>query len=76
MLTNNDWLRRQSLCREVSPLHERFHVAMIQNSLLVPASPSTKIVNRLPGDGELQYRIKNAAEEHERIALESELRAF
>jgi hypothetical protein len=26
-------------------------------------------------DGELQYRIKSAAEEHERVALESELGA-
>ena len=27
-------------------------------------------------DGELQYRIKSAAEDHERIALENELRAL
>jgi CheY-like chemotaxis protein len=35
------------------------------------------ILKQLPErDGELQYRIKSAVEEHERIALESELRAF
>ena len=37
----------------------------------------TKILKQLPErEGELQYRIKNAAEEHQRIAFESELRAF
>jgi hypothetical protein len=36
-----------------------------------------KNIEQLPErEGELQYRIKNAAEEHERIAFESELRAF
>ena len=34
------------------------------------------ILKQLPErDGELQYRIKSAAEEHERVALESELGA-
>jgi hypothetical protein len=33
-----------------------------------------KIVKQLPErDGELQYRIKSAAEDHERVAGESEL---
>jgi len=36
-----------------------------------------KVTKLLPErDGELQYRIKSAVEEHERIALESELGAF
>ena len=36
-----------------------------------------KITRLLPEcEGELQYRIKNAAEEHERVASESELYAF
>jgi hypothetical protein len=40
----------------------------------VPIGPY-QVTQRLPErDGELQYRIKNPAEGHERVAKESELR--
>ena len=36
-----------------------------------------EILKHLPErDGELQYQIKSAVEEHERVALQSELGAF
>jgi hypothetical protein len=42
-----------------------------------PLAVPTKILKQLPEqDGELQYRTKSSVEEHERIALESELGAF
>ena len=44
--------------------------------LRVPWFGAYEIRKQLPErDGELQYRIKSAAEEHERVALESELGA-
>jgi integration host factor subunit alpha len=48
-----------------------------KGSPISTARGAYEILEQLPErDGELQYRIKNAAEQHERIALESELRAF
>ena len=32
-----------------------------------------QVIKRLPGNGEPEYRIKNANEPHERVARESEL---
>jgi hypothetical protein len=39
------------------------------------AAGSYEVVRQLPfsSDGELQYRIKNAAEDYERVAKESDL---
>jgi hypothetical protein len=44
---------------------------------MTAARGAYEILKQLPErDGELQYRIKSAAEQHERIALESELAAL
>jgi hypothetical protein len=52
-------------------------VAQVGSPNTGPLVVLTKILKQLPErEGELQYRIKNAAEEHQRIAFESELRAF
>ena len=48
-----------------------------KGSPISAARDACEILRQLPErDGELQYRIKSAVEEHERIALESELGAF
>jgi hypothetical protein len=70
----------------VSPhnrMGHKFHVGQLvefrpkKGSPISPARGAYEILKQLPErDGELQYRIKSAAEEHERIALESELRAL
>ena len=58
----------------------KFHVGQLvefrpnKRSAISSARGAYEILKQLPErDGELQYRIKSAAEEHERIALESEL---
>ena len=60
----------------------KFHVGQLvefrpkQGSPISSARGAYEIRKQLPErDGELQYRIKSAAEEHERVALESELGA-
>jgi len=67
----------------VSPRHRmshKFHIGQIvefrpkKGSPISAARGAYEILKQLPEqDGELQYRIKSAREEHERIALESEL---
>ena len=48
-----------------------------ERSPLSVAGGACEILKQLPErDGELQYRIKSPAEEHELIAFESELRAM
>jgi hypothetical protein len=61
----------------------KFHVGQLvefrpqKGSPISPARGAYEILKQLPErDGELQYHIKNAAEQHERIALESELSAY
>jgi len=45
-----------------------------KGSPMPPARGAYEILKQLPErDGELQYRIKSAVEEHERVAAESEL---
>ncbi len=48
-----------------------------KGSAISPARGAYEILKQLPErDGEVQYRIKSAYEEHERIASESELRSL
>ena len=58
----------------------KFHVGQLvefgpkKRSPISSARGAYEILKQLPEqDGELQYRIKSAVKEHERIALESEL---
>jgi hypothetical protein len=71
---------------DVSP-HNRvvhkFHIGQLvefrpkKGSPVSSARGAYKILKQLPErDGELQYRIKSAVEEHERVALESEIDAL
>ena len=64
-------------------MSHKFHIGQIvefrpkKGSPISAARGAYEILKQLPEqDGELQYRIKSAREEHERIALESELGAF
>jgi len=64
-------------------MSHKFHVGQLvefrpkKGSPISAARGTYEIPRRMPErDGELQYRIKSAVEEHERIALESELGAF
>ena len=64
-------------------MSHKFHIGQIvefrpkKGSPISAARGAYEILKQLPEqDGELQYRIKSAREEHERIALESELEAF
>jgi hypothetical protein len=71
---------------DVSPhsrMSHKFHIGQLvefhpkKGAPISAARGAYEILKQLPErDGELQYRIKNAAEQHERIALASELRAF
>jgi hypothetical protein len=61
----------------------KFHIGQLvelrpkKGSPISAARGAYKILKQLPErDGESQYRIKSAAEEYERIALESELGAL
>jgi len=61
-------------------MSHKFHIGQIvefrpkKGSPISAARGAYEILKQLPEqDGELQYRIKSAREEHERIALESEL---
>jgi hypothetical protein len=70
----------------VSPrnrMRHRFHIGQLVDFHPKKASPISAargayeiLKQMLERDGELQYCIKNTAEQHERIALESELRAY
>jgi hypothetical protein len=70
----------------VSPhnrMGHKFHIGQLvefrpeKGARVSSARGAYEILKPLPErDGELQYRIKSAVEEHERIALESELTAF
>ena len=69
---------------DVSP-HNRvvhkFHIGQLvefrpkKGSPVSSARGAYEILKQLP-ESELQYRIKSAVEEHERVALQSELGAF
>jgi hypothetical protein len=71
---------------DVSPhngMSHKFHIGQLvefrprKGSPISAARGAYEILKQLPErDGELQYRIKNAAEEDERVALESELGSF
>ena len=61
----------------------KFHIGQLvafrpkKGSPISAARGAYEILKQLPErDGELQYRIKSAAEEHERIAFESDLAAL
>jgi len=69
------------------PPHKRmshkFHIGQLvefrpkKGAPISAARGAYEVLKQLPErDGELQYRIKSAVEEHERIALESELGAL
>jgi hypothetical protein len=67
---------------DVSMSH-KFHIGQLvefwpkRGAPISAARGAYEVLKHLPErDGELQYRIKNAAEEHARIVLEGELRAF
>jgi hypothetical protein len=70
----------------VSPhnrMGHKFHIGQLvelrpkKGSAISAARGAYEILKQLPErDGELQYRIKSAVEEHERVDLESELGAF
>ena len=64
-------------------MSHKFHIGQLvefwpeKGAPISSARGAYEILKQLPErDGELQYRIKCAVEEHERIALESELAAF
>jgi hypothetical protein len=71
---------------KVSPRNRMIHKLHIgqlvefrpkKGSPISSARGAYEILKQLPErDGELQYRIKSAVEEHERAALESELAPF
>ena len=61
----------------------KFHIGQLvefwpkKGAAISAARGAYEILKQLPErDGELQYRIKSSVEEHERIALESELGAL
>jgi hypothetical protein len=64
-------------------MSHKFHIGQLvefrpkKGSPISAARGAYEILKQMPKrDGELQYRIKNAAEQHERIALESEQGRF
>jgi hypothetical protein len=71
---------------EVSPhnrMGHKFHIGQLvefwpkKGAAISAARGAYEILKQLPErDGELQYRIKSAVEDHERIALASELGAL
>jgi hypothetical protein len=71
---------------DVSPhnrMGHKFHIGQLvefrpkKGSPISSARGAYEVLKQLPErEGELQYRIKSAVEEHERVAFESELRAL
>jgi hypothetical protein len=82
------WLKARVAAIEVdvsqrNRMAHKFHIGQLvefrpkKGSPISAARGAYEILKQLPErDGELQYRIKNAAEQHERIALESELATY
>jgi hypothetical protein len=64
-------------------MSHKFHIGQLvefrpkKGSPISSARGAYEVLKQLPErEGELQYRIKSAVEEHERVAFESELRAL
>jgi hypothetical protein len=88
LLLRVTWLKARVAAIEVdvsqrNRMAHKFHIGQLvefrpkKGSPISAARGAYEILKQLPErDGELQYRIKNAAEQYERIALESELATY